>query len=56
MNRKLINLIREEFYKRTKRKTGWGKKELEVEFEAALADACARYIDETEAQRSAELV
>ena len=46
MNKKLIELIREEFYKRISVKTGWGYKQIKIEFEKAMADACAGYIDQ----------
>ena len=45
MNRKLIDLIRREFFKRLERKTGWGRNDLKLEFEAAIADALAAYLD-----------
>ena len=46
MNRRLIELIREEFYNRLERKTGWGKEELKREFEQAVSQAALRFLDE----------
>jgi len=46
MNKKLIELIRQEFYKRISRKTGWGYREVKEEFEKAIADACSIMLDE----------
>jgi hypothetical protein len=48
MNKKLIELIREEFYKRIRVKTGWGYKEVIKEFERAILDACVLYLDNIE--------
>ena len=38
----LVKQIREEFYAAIGRKTGWGKEELKLEFERAVANALAR--------------
>ncbi len=48
MNRRLIELIREEFLARIGRKTGWGKNEIAHEFEQAVSAAVLRYLDEQE--------
>lgn len=46
--RRLLELIRQEFIQRIEQKTGWGKNELILEFEHALSDAMAKYLDEKE--------
>jgi hypothetical protein len=46
MNKRLVELIREEFEKRISRKTGWGKNEIMHEFEQAVSAAVLRYMDE----------
>lgn len=43
---KIIDKIREKFYKRVDGKTGWGKNELKAEFEKAIADALAEILTE----------
>jgi len=45
-NKRLIDLIRENFYERLEHKTGWGRTQLRIEFEAAIADALAQFLDE----------
>ena len=42
--RQIIDAIRQEFFERIERKTGWGKEELKKEFEQAIADALMRFI------------
>jgi len=41
--RQLLATIREEFFERLERKTGWGKEELKLEYVAAERDALLRY-------------
>jgi hypothetical protein len=43
---RLIELIRERFYERLAHKTGWGRNELKLEFEAAITEALSQCLDE----------
>jgi hypothetical protein len=38
-NKELLDLIRDKFYARLERKTGWGKEELKLEYEKAITEA-----------------
>jgi hypothetical protein len=46
MNAKFIALFREKIRQRLQAKTGWGRNDLMLEIEAALADASAELLDE----------
>ncbi len=40
-----IKSLRAEFYERIEQKNGWGREELKMEFERALADSLATIAD-----------
>lgn len=42
--KELIDNIKSEFFGRLDRKTGWGKKEVKMEFEGAVIDAISKTI------------
>ena len=44
----LIKFIREEFYAEIERKTGWGKEELKIVFERAIANGTIRASEQQE--------
>jgi len=44
----LIKYIREEFYAEISKKTGWGKEELKIVFERAVANGTIRAAEEQE--------
>lgn len=48
MNRKLLNRIRENFQEALQTKTGWGRNEILVAFDQAVAQACLEMLDEAE--------
>lgn len=45
MNKKLVDLIREKFKARLAAKTGWGRNDVMVEFEAAVTEALLELLD-----------
>ena len=45
MNRKLVELIKKHFKARLQAKTGWGRNDVMVEFEAAVNDALLEMMD-----------
>ena len=46
MNKKLVELIKEEFEKIIARKTGWGKNEIMRAFDMAVGNAALHLLDE----------
>jgi hypothetical protein len=46
MNKKLVDLIREEFEAIISTKNGWGKNEIMKAFEMAVSNATLRFLDE----------
>lgn len=45
MNKKLVELIKKHFKLRLQVKTGWGRNDVMVEFEAAVNDALLEMMD-----------
>jgi hypothetical protein len=45
MNKKLIAIFREKIKQRLQAKTSWGRNDLMIEIEAALADSAAELLD-----------
>ena len=52
MNKKFINDLRLAFKQRLSRKTGWGRVELEAEFELAISEVLSSMLDEIEVHNS----
>lgn len=48
MNKKLVDLIRQKFEARLQAKTGWGRNDVMVEYDKAVAEALLEMLDQSE--------